>query len=93
MELTITPEAMKILDERWSDRSPQEGTEPCVCSWCGKMIGRHENDPVWKDHIQYCPGCETCEIAVRMWKDNPEVNGDKLELRFHNKCLPAILQV
>jgi hypothetical protein len=34
-QLTIKPEAMKILEERWSDLSPQEGTELCVCSWCG----------------------------------------------------------
>jgi hypothetical protein len=36
----FTPEAMAILQERWSDQSPEEGTEECVCFWCGKMIGR-----------------------------------------------------
>ena len=30
--LTIKPEAMKILEERWSDLSQQEGSELCVCS-------------------------------------------------------------
>ena len=30
--LELTPEAMAILQERWSDISPEEGTEECVCS-------------------------------------------------------------
>jgi len=90
--LTITPEAMRILEERWSDKSPQEGTELCVCSWCGKMIGRDETDPIWKDHIQYCAGCEICEIAIRMWKDDPDRPGEKLELRFHGTCLETITE-
>lgn len=74
-QLTIKPEAMLVLEERWSDLSPQEGTEFCACSWCGQMIGRDEADPVWKDHIEYCAGCEVCEIAVRMWKDDPKEQG------------------
>ena len=91
MQLTIKPEAMKILEERWSDLSPQEGTELCVCSWCGKMIGRDDADPIWEDHIEYCLGCEVCEIAVRMWKDDPKKQGEVLELRFHRKCVTEII--
>lgn len=91
MDMTIKPEAMKILEERWSHLSPPEGTEECVCSWCGKMIGRHEADPAWEDHIEYCAGCEVCEIAVRMWEVPREKRGDSRELRFHNKCLNEIL--
>ncbi len=88
--LTIKPEAWAILDERWSDLSPEEGTEECVCSWCGKIIGRDEEDPFWEDHIEYCAGCEICEIAVRMWTTDP---GEKCrELRFHNKCLSEIIE-
>jgi hypothetical protein len=30
------------------------------------MIGRDEADPIWEDHIEYCIGCEVCEIAVRV---------------------------
>jgi len=85
--LAFTPEAMAILRERWSDISPEEGTEECVCSWCGKMIGRYEADPVWEDHIEYCIGCEVCEIAVRIWRRNPDRHGESLELRFHPKCV------
>lgn len=86
----IPPEKMKVLDERWSDRSPPEGTEECVCSWCGKMIGRDERDPVWEDHIEYCTECEVCEIAIRMWKPRSDDPTDLLELRFHVKCLREI---
>ena len=89
MKFTIKPEAMKILEERWSDLSPREGTEECVCSWCGKMIGRDEADPIWEDHIEYCAGCEICEIAARMW--TTDLGKKCLELRFHNKCLAEIL--
>ena len=89
--LEFTPEAMAILQERWSDISPEEGTEECVCSWCGKMIGRDEADPIWEDHIEYCIGCEVCEIAARLWKDNSEKRGKLLELRFHPKCLNEII--
>jgi hypothetical protein len=85
--LEFTPEAMAILQERWSDISPEEGTEECVCSWCGKMIGRDEADPVWEDHIEYCVGCEVCEIAVRTWRPDPE----SLELRFHVKCFNQVI--
>jgi hypothetical protein len=92
MQFTIKPEAMKILEDRWSDISPQEGTEDCVCSWCGKMIGRHERDPVWEDHIEYCIGCEICEIAARMWDVRHKAIGKTLELRFHNDCLGAIIE-
>jgi len=92
MQLTIKPEMLKILDERWSDLSPREGTELCVCSWCGKMIGRDEADPIWEDHIEYCGGCEICEIAVRMWCDDPKEPGKLLELRFHSKCLSEIVE-
>ncbi len=91
MEMTFEPEAMAILEERWSDQSPEEGTELCVCSWCGKMIGRDERDPVWEDHIEYCIGCEVCEIAVRMWNDHPEKAGKALELRFHPKCVKEVI--
>jgi hypothetical protein len=89
--LTFKPEAEGVLRDRWSDRSPQEGTEECVCSWCGKMIGRDERDPVWKDHIKWCAGCEVCEIALRMWKDDPNKQGEVLELRFHPKCVSEII--
>jgi hypothetical protein len=102
-EFHFLPEAGKIIDERWSDQSPEEGTEACVCSWCGKMIGRDEEDPVWEDHIKYCVGCEICEIAVRMWKTAPNPTPKKddeenreptitLELRFHSKCLSGLLE-
>ena len=89
--LTIKPEAMKILEERWSDLSQQKGTELCVCSSCGKMIGTDPEDPVWEDHIEYCTGCEICEIAARMWKPHPDHAAKILELRFHNKCLNEIV--
>jgi hypothetical protein len=89
--LELTPEAMAILRERWSDISPEEGTEECVCSWCGKMIGRYEADPVWEDHIEYCVGCEVCEIAVRIWRPDTEKPGASFELRFHTKCLNEII--
>jgi hypothetical protein len=67
------------------------------------MIGRAEADPVWEDHIQYCIGCEVCEIAVRMWKTapnpTPKKDGEEnreptiiLELRFHSKCLSGLLE-
>jgi hypothetical protein len=88
--LEFTPAAMVILRER-SDISPEEGTEECVCSWCGKMIGRYEADPVWEDHIEYCIGCEVCEIAIRVWKDHPEKKGLLLELRFHPNCVNEII--
>jgi hypothetical protein len=92
MTYMINPEAMKILEERWSDLSPKEGTEECVCSWCGKMIGRDERDPFWEDHIEYCAGCEVCEIAARMWDVRHKAIGKTLELRFHNNCLGAIIE-
>ena len=38
--IKIKPDAMAILEPRWSDISPEEGTEACLCSWCSKMIGR-----------------------------------------------------
>jgi hypothetical protein len=82
---------MALIEERWSDKSPHAGTELCVCSWCGKMIGRDERDPVWEDHIEYCIGCEVCEIAVRMWKADLEKQGEALELRFHAKCVSEIV--
>ena len=91
-EFNFSPEAWKILEDRWSDISPEEGTEECVCSWCGKMIGRDEADPVWEDHIQYCIGCEVCEIAVRVWKDDSEKGlRQLLELRFHPNCVNEII--
>jgi hypothetical protein len=86
-DFEFTPEAMAILQERWSDISPEEGTEECVCSWCGKMIGRDEADPVWEDHIEYCIGCEVCEIAVRLWPPGPQT----LEVRFHTKCFNEVV--
>jgi hypothetical protein len=89
--ITIKPEAMAILEGRWSEISPREGTEECICSWCEQMIGRNENDPAWEDHIEYCAGCEICEIAVRMWETRPEKSTKTLELRFHNKCLIEII--
>jgi hypothetical protein len=93
MTYMIKPEAMQVIEERWSDLSPHEGTEECVCSWCGKMIGRNEADPIWEDHIEYCAGCEICEIATRIWKDHPDRPGKmELELRFHNKCLNEIIE-
>jgi len=91
IQLTIKPEAMAILEERWSDKSPQEGTELCVCSWCGKMIGRDEADPIWDDHIEYCAGCEICEIAARIWRRHTEKPGESLELRFHPKCVIEVI--
>lgn len=86
------PAAYKILQERWSDISPEEGTEPCQCSWCGKMIGRNEFDPAWEDHIEYCIGCEICEIAIRLWRGNPDSERDSLELRFHSKCFGDVTE-
>jgi hypothetical protein len=91
--LELTPEAMAILRERWSNISSEEGTEECVCSWCGKMIGRDERDPAWEDHIQYCVGCEVCEIAIRVWKDHPEKKGLALELRFHPNCVNEVREL
>jgi hypothetical protein len=44
-------------------------------------------DPVWEDHIEYCIGCEVCEIAVRLWRRNPESS----ELRFHVKCFNQVI--
>jgi hypothetical protein len=90
MTYMINPEAMKILEERWSDLSPKEGTEECVCSWCGKMIGRDERDPFWEDHIEYCGGCDVCDMPIRMWKTDL---GKTLELRFHINCLVWIVEV
>jgi hypothetical protein len=54
------------------------------------MIGRHEADPIWEDHIEYCGECEVCEIAVRVWREDPEKLGKSLELRFHPKCINEI---
>jgi hypothetical protein len=85
--LELTAEAMAILQERWSDISPEEGTEECLCSWCDKMIGRNEADPVWEDHIAYYIGCEVCQIAVRVWR--PDTEG--LELRFDVKCFNEVI--
>ena len=101
-QLQIRADAWPVLDERWSDISPEEGTELCVCSWCGKMIGTDELDPIREDHIDYCGGCEICEIAVRMWKTipNPDCKAGQdlatpkeiiLELRFHTACLSGLL--
>ncbi|HEY1234769.1 MAG TPA: hypothetical protein VGH22_15430 [Candidatus Binatia bacterium] len=67
MTLTIDPAKMAEIQERWSDRSPEEGTEECICMVCAKMIGADERDPRWNDHDKDCPGCELCEIAVRLW--------------------------
>jgi hypothetical protein len=89
--ITFKAEAMTVLEERWSDQSPEEGTELCVCSWCGQMIGRDERDPVWEDHIEYCAGCEVCEIAVRVWNGHSEKAREALEIRFHPRCLNAII--
>ena len=46
-----------------------------------------EADPVWEDHVEYCIGCEVCEIAVRLWRPGPE----NLELRFHVKCFNEVI--
>ena len=89
--MEFKPDAWLVLNERWSDMSPEEGTEECVCSWCGKMIGLDEADPVWEDHIEYCIRCEVCEIAIRVWKDHPEKKGLALELRFHPNCINEII--
>ena len=53
----------------------------------GKMIGRDEADPVWEDHIEYCIGCEICEIAVWVWRPDPE----STELCFHVKCFNEVI--
>jgi hypothetical protein len=68
------------------------------------MIGRDRDDPMidWDDHIEYCCGCESCEIAVRMWKTFPNPVPPKegeadwtptitLELRFHSGCLSGLI--
>jgi hypothetical protein len=68
------------------------------------MIGRDRHDPMidWDDHIEYCVGCEMCEIAVRMWKTVPNPNYKPgqdlatateitLELRFHSNCLSGLI--
>jgi hypothetical protein len=58
---------------------------------------------VWKDHIEYCVGCEVFEIVVRMWKTAPNPTPKKddeqnreptiaLKLRFHSKCLSGFLK-
>jgi hypothetical protein len=86
---TIKPEALAILKDRWSDISPDAGTELCVCSWCGEMIGRAEDDPVWEDHIEWCIGCEICDKGIRLF----EPAGVKTrELRFHTKCFQEIIE-
>ena len=46
---------------------------------------------MWEDHIEYCVGCEVCEIAVRIWADHPEKKGLALELRFHPNCVNEII--
>jgi hypothetical protein len=70
------------------------------------MIGRDRDDPMidWDNHIEYCSGCEICEIAVRMWKTvpnptykpgqdqiPPEPKETTLELRFHSNCLSGLI--
>ena len=56
------------------------------------MIGTDPEDPVWEDHIEYCTGCEICEIAARMWNPHRDHTAKMLELRFHNKCLNEIVE-
>ena len=90
--IKIKPDAMAILEPRWSDISPEEGTEACLCSWCSKMIGRDQNDPAWEDHIEYCAGCELCEIAVRLFEPHRNAPDKVLELRFHPKCFDQIIE-
>jgi hypothetical protein len=90
-QVTIRANAMKILEERWSHLWPQAGTELCVCSWCAKMIGRDERDPIWEDHIEYCIGCEVCEMPVRMWKADPDRLQEIRELRFHPNYVNEII--
>ena len=43
----------------------------------------------WEDHIEDCVGCEVCEIAVRLWRTNPESS----ELRFHVKCFNEVIVI
>jgi hypothetical protein len=42
---------------------------------------------VWEDYIEYCIGWEVSEIAVRLWRPDPE----SLELRFHVKCFNEVI--
>jgi hypothetical protein len=69
----------KEFADRFSDISPPEGTEECICSNCGQMIGRDEDDSVWDDHDEDCIGCDVCEIAIRIFRGNQE-------LRFCMRC-------
>lgn len=96
MNLLLDPQKMAALEERWSDISPDHGTEECICTLCGKMIGAHENDPRWRDHSsEWCIGCELCEIAIRIFW--PRTRREKvrqigtLEMRFHPKCFESLL--
>src|SRR5262245_63476742 len=70
----------------WSDKSPEEGTEECICMVCAKMIGACEEDPRWEDHDYECTGCELCEIAVRIWKGE-EALEDRKSTRLNSSHL------
>jgi hypothetical protein len=85
--LKVDAAKLAALADRWSDRSPEEGTEECICMLCAKMIGADERDPRWRDHDEDCAGCELCEIAVRMWNENDKCK----EMRFHPKCFVELL--
>jgi len=82
----IDPAKLAEIADRWSDLSPDDGTEQCICMVCAKMIGADERDPRWEDHDEDCPSCELCEIALRVW------NEQRKEMRFHLKCFEGLLK-
>jgi len=102
--IAIDPAKLAEIADRWSDLSPDDGTEQCICMVCAKMIGAAENDPRWEDHDEDCIGCELCEIAVRLWNEQPtpqvsytgktadSIAKELKEMRFHPKCFEGLLK-
>jgi hypothetical protein len=71
MTIRIDPVKLAALKDRWSDISPEEGTEECICMVCGKIIGACEEDPRWEEHdAEWCTGCELCELAIRVFHED-----------------------
>jgi hypothetical protein len=71
---------MAVLEEWWSDESPDYPT----CRVCKKQIGSEEAEE---------QGDETYEpeVALRVWRDHPTKQGEKQELAFHFACAPKEL--
>jgi hypothetical protein len=85
----VDPDKIAELEDRWSDVSPDAGTEECICAVCARMIGACDADPRWEDHDEDClDDCDLHEIPVRMWR---ELNGVTWELRFHPKCFERMV--